>query len=135
MDEHSNNKSNKKVRKSKKHARGNSKKKSSNPIFNAENKNFSFDEHNNQQEDTFFNSNQFSQATNAEKYSNKLEQEEAFKEMFREKMQIQLFGSVDGVGSESKKLQVNSALKEAFQRNFSKGNMFPFVDEGFSAIN
>ena len=55
--------------------------------------------------------------------------------MFREKMQIQLFGSVDGVGSESKKLQVNSALKEAFQRNFSKGNMFSFVYEGFSAIN
>ena len=55
--------------------------------------------------------------------------------MFREKMQIQLLGSVDGGGSESKKLQVNSALKEAFQRNFSKGNMFPFVDEGFSAIN
>jgi hypothetical protein len=44
-----------------------------------------------------------------------MENEEALKEMFREKMQLQLFGSSSGrgEGGEGKKLLVNSAFKEA----------------------
>jgi hypothetical protein len=109
-----------------------------NQNFTVEYKNFSFDENYLQQENALFNSSQPSEATATANHSNKIEDEEAFKEMFREKLQLKLFGSSNPIGGgESKKFQVNPAFKEALQKNFnlSSGYMFPFVDEGFSTIN
>jgi hypothetical protein len=86
--------------------------------FNAEYKNVSFDEHHFQNmEQSHHYSNHPTEATG--NHGDNFENEKTMKEMFREQMQLQLFGAgangnSSGADMENKNYVLNSAFKEAF---------------------